>query len=154
MTPLRQRFVDDLRLRNYAARTIEAYVAGVAKFARHFGRSPELLGAEDIRAFQLHLVERKASWSQFNQAVCALRFLYGTTLGRPEQVPLIPFGKRPKPLPCVLSPEEVASLFAAASPGRDCVLLADHLRLRPALGRSAPPAGPRHRQCPHGAAHP
>ena len=123
MTPLRQRFVDDLRLRNYAARTIEAYVAGVVKLARHFGRSPELLGAEDIRAFQLHLVERKASWSQFNQAVCALRFLYGTTLGRPEQVPLIPFGKRPKPLPCVLSPEEVASLFAAASPGRDCVLL-------------------------------
>ena len=123
MTPLRQRFVDDLRLRNYAARTIEAYVAGVVKLARHFGRSPELLGPEDIRAFQLHLVERKASWSQFNQAVCALRFLYGTTLGRREQVPLIPFGKRPKPLPCVLSPEEVASLFAAARPGRDCVLL-------------------------------
>ena len=123
MTPLRQRFVDDLRLRNYAARTIEAYVAGVVKLARHFGRSPELLGPEDIRAFQLHLLERKASWSQFNQAVCALRFLYGTTLGRREQVPLIPFGKRPKPLPCVLSPEEVASLLAAATPGRDCVLL-------------------------------
>ena len=123
MTPLRQRFVDDLRLRNYAPRTIEAYVAGVVRFARHFGRSPELLGPEDIRAFQLHLLERKVSWSQFNQTVCALRFLYGTTLGRPEQVPLIPYGKRPKTLPCVLSPEEVASLFEAAPPGRDRVLL-------------------------------
>jgi len=123
MTPLRQRFVDDLRLRNYAARTIEAYVGGVARFARHFGRSPDLLGPEEIRSFQLHLLEQKVSWSQFNQTVCALRFLYGTTLGRSEQVPLIPFGKRPKPLPCVLSPEEVALLFEAARPGRDCVLL-------------------------------
>jgi site-specific recombinase XerD len=123
MTPLRQRFVDDLRVRNYAARTIEAYVAGVVRFTRHFGRSPELLGTEEIRTFQLHLLERKVSWSQFNQTVCALRFLYGKTLGRPEQVPLIPYGKRPHTLPCVLSPEEVARLIEAATPGRDRLLL-------------------------------
>jgi site-specific recombinase XerD len=123
MTPLRQRFVDDLRVRNYSPRTVEAYVAGVARFAKHFGRSPDLLGPEEVRAFQVHLIERKVSWSQFNQTVCALRFLYGTTLQRPDQVPFIPFGKRPKKLPCVLSPEEVVQLFAAADPGRDCVLL-------------------------------
>jgi integrase/recombinase XerD len=122
-TPLRQRFIDDLRLRNYAQRTIETYVGRVVAFAKHFGRSPEVLGAEEVRLFQLHLLQQRMSWSSFNQAVCALRFLYGTTLGRPEQLPLIPYGKRPKTLPCVLSPEEVAQLLEAAPPGRDCVLL-------------------------------
>lgn len=123
MTPLRQRFLDDLRLRNYAPGTIEAYVAGVARFANHFECSPELLGPEDVRTFQLHLLQQQVSWSLFNQTVCALRFFYGTTLGRPEQVPFIPFGKRPRTLPCVLSPDEVARLFAAAQPGRERVLL-------------------------------
>lgn len=123
MTPLRQRFIDDLRLRNYAKRTIDTYVSQVAAFARHFGRSPELLGADDVRAYQLHLLERRVSWSSFNQAVCALRFLYRTTLGRPEQLAMIPYGKRPKKLPSVLSPDEVLRLLDAAPPPRDRVLL-------------------------------
>jgi site-specific recombinase XerD len=114
MTPLRQRMLEDLRLRNYGARTVETYVAAVAQFARHFGKSPELLGPEDVRTYQLHLLEqRHASWSRFNQTVCALRFLYRVTLGRPEVVTMIPFGKRPKTLPSVLSREEVLRLFAA-----------------------------------------
>jgi hypothetical protein len=76
MTPFRQRFLDDLRLRNYSPRTLEIYLQHVARFARPFGRSPAELGPEPIRASQLHLVqERHASWSAFNQAVCALRFL-------------------------------------------------------------------------------
>ena len=123
MTPLRQRFIDDLRLRNYARRTIDTYVSQVAAFARHFGRSPELLGADDVRAYQLHLLQRRVSWSSFNQAVCALRFLYRTTLARPEQLPLLPYGKRPKTLPSVLSPDEVLRLLEAATPPRDRVLL-------------------------------
>jgi integrase/recombinase XerD len=123
MTPLRQRFIDDLRLRNYARRTIDTYVSRIACFAKHFGRSPDRLGADEVRAFQLHLLERRVSWSSFNQAVCALRFFYGTTLGRPEQLPLIPFGKRPKTLPSVLSPAEVLRLLDAATPGRERVLL-------------------------------
>src|SRR5262245_29976408 len=122
MTPLRQRFVDDLRLRHYSPRTIEIYVAHVARFAKHCGRSPDTLGPEEMRAFQLHLLERKVSWSQFNQTVCVLRFFYGKTLGRSEQVPMLPFGKRPKKLACVLSPEEVAQLLDAARPGRERVL--------------------------------
>ena len=123
MTPLRQRFLDDLRLRNYAPRTIEAYVAAVARFARHLGRSPDTLGAEDVRTFQLHLLEQQASWSQFNQIVCGLRLFYAVTLQRPDVVRMIPYGKKPKTLPCVLSPEEVLRLFQAARPGRDRVLL-------------------------------
>ncbi len=104
MTPLRQRFVDDLRLRNYAPRTIESYVAAVTQFARHFKRSPDLLGPEEVRTFQLHLIGRKLSWSTVNQMVCALRFFFGTTLGRPHYLPLLVYGKKPRQLPCVLSP--------------------------------------------------
>lgn len=123
MTPLRQRFVDDLRVRNYSPRTIETYSGCVAQFAKHFGRSPDLLGPEEVRTYQLHLLDRGVSWSKFNQTVCALRFLYGKTLGRPEQVPMIPYGKRPKTLPCVLSPEEVARLIDATGPGRERVMV-------------------------------
>lgn len=123
MTPLRQRFIDDLRLRNYAPRTIETYVGRTVAFAKHFGRSPELLGPEEVRTFQLHLLERKVSWSSFNQAACALRFLYGTTLRRPEQLPLIPYGKRPKTLPGVLAPQEVLRLIDAAPTPRDRIFL-------------------------------
>ena len=113
MTPLRQRFLHDLQLRNYSPRTLETYLAHVVRFARHFGRSPEQLGAEDIRLYQLYLLQqRHASWSVFNQAVCALRFLYRVTLRAPFDVTMIPYGKKPKSLPAVLSRDEVAQLFA------------------------------------------
>src|SRR5437588_3979021 len=81
MTPLRQRLVDDLKLRNYSPRTIEAYVAGVAKFAKHFGRSPDQLGPDELRAFQLHLLAAGTSWSLFNQSIVSLRFIFDSTLG-------------------------------------------------------------------------
>jgi integrase/recombinase XerD len=113
MNPLRQRFLDDLRLRNYSPRTRKTYLEHVVRFARHFRRSPDLLGPEEIRTYQLHLLnERHASWSLFNQAVCALRFLYRTTLQAPFPVDMIPYGKKPKTLPDVLSRAEVARLFA------------------------------------------
>jgi integrase/recombinase XerD len=123
VTPLRQRFCDDLRLRNYSPRTIETYVAGVVRFAKHFGRSPDQLGAEDIRNFQLELLRRQASWSLFNQTVCALRLFYRITLQQPDMVTMIPFGKKPKYLPCVLSPEEVLCFIDAAWLDRDRTLL-------------------------------
>jgi site-specific recombinase XerD len=115
MTPLRQRLIQDLQLRNYSPRTVEAYVHHAARFARHFGRSPEHLGPEQAREYQLHLLGQKASWSRFNQAVAALRFLYSVTLRRPELIPMLPYGKRPKTVPCVLSQEEVLRLFDAAA---------------------------------------
>ena len=123
MTPLRRRFAEDLKIRNYARRTIDCYVAHVAKFAKHFGRSPADLGAEEVRAFQLHLLEQRVSWCVFNQTVCALRALYRLTLKRPDVVTAIPYGKKPKTIPCVLATEEVARLIASAKPGRNRVLL-------------------------------
>ena len=96
MTPLRQRLIDDLRLRNYSPRTIEAYVAGVAKFAKHFGRAPDQLGPDELRTFQLHLLATGTSWSQFNQIVCALRLCYTITLRRPGLVEFIAGHKNPR----------------------------------------------------------
>jgi site-specific recombinase XerD len=123
MTGLRQRLIDDMQVRNYSPRTVEAYVAAVAKVAKHFQRAPDQLTGEDVRAFQVHLLSAKTSWSQFNQIVCGLRFYYGTTLGRPEVVQMLPYGKRPKRLPVVLDVEEVAQLLATARPGRERILL-------------------------------
>lgn len=123
MTPLRERFIEDLRLRNYADRTIETYVSCVAKFAAHFHRSPSELGTEEIRAFQLHLLQRKVSWSLFNQTVCALRLLYGMTLGKAAVVEAVPYGKKPKKLPSVLSPAEVERLFDSVTNPRDLLML-------------------------------
>lgn len=114
MTPLRSRMYQDLRIRNYAPITIKIYIDLVARFARFFNKSPELLGPEDIRRYQVHLVqERKVSWTLLNQTVCALRFLYGVTLGQDWAIKHIPYAKREKRLPVVLSRKEVARLLRA-----------------------------------------
>lgn len=142
MSPLRRRYIDDLRLRNKSPRTIETYVLRVGLFAKHFGRSPEQLGPDEIRSYQQHLLARQVSWSQFNQAVCALRFLYNVTLGRPEVITHLPFAKRPRTLPTVLSPDEVVRLLQAALAGRDRTLLdvaySCGLRLKELLGLQVP----------------
>jgi hypothetical protein len=83
MTPLRRRMIEDMRLKNLAPRTIEAYAMRVATFARHFGQSPDALGRDEVRSYLLHLVQEKhVSWSVYNQTVAALRFLYEVTLDR------------------------------------------------------------------------
>jgi site-specific recombinase XerD len=123
MSALRQRLIEDMQVRNYSPRTVEAYVAAVVKLTKHFLRAPDQLTSEELRSFQVHLLSVKTSWSQFNQIVCGLRFFYGTTLGRSEVVETLPYGKRPKVLPVVLSMEEVAQLLAAAKPGRERMLL-------------------------------
>ena len=88
-----------------------------------YQRSPAAISAEEIRAFQVELLSRKVSWSQFNQIVSALRFFYAVTLARPGMVQMLPYGKKPKTLPTVLSVEEVNQLLAAARPGQQRMLL-------------------------------
>lgn len=114
MSPLRTRMIQDLRIRNYAPSTIKTYIKRVAAFARFFGRSPELLGPEDIRTYQVHLVDdRKLSWTVLNQTVSALRFLYRVTLRRDWVIQSIPYAKQEKKLPVILSHKEVARLLHA-----------------------------------------
>lgn len=113
MTPLRQRMIEDMQIRNFSPRTVKCYAGQVARFAKHFGTSPERLGPEHVRQYQLYLVQvKKASWSSFNQTVCALKFLYKYTLPQDWNVVQIPFAKLPKKLPVVLDREEVQRLLA------------------------------------------
>jgi len=75
MTPLRKRMIEEMELRNFAPKTIELYVDNVAKFAKHFGKSPELLGEEHVREYLVYLVEeRKLAWGTYTQALAALRY--------------------------------------------------------------------------------
>jgi site-specific recombinase XerD len=120
MTPYRKhqskiiiRFAQDMKIRNFAANTIDAYTYHVSKFEQFLHpQTVELATPEDIRRFQLHLVEdRKLGFSSFNQAVCGLRLLYSQTIKRDWPVVMIPFGKRARTLPTVLSDQEVAALL-------------------------------------------
>lgn len=114
MTPLRQRMIEDMRVRNFAPGTQSAYARQVARFAQHFGKSPEFLGLEELRAYQVYLVqEKQVSWSIFNTVVCALRFLYRITLGRDWLIQQIPFPRREKKLPVILSLSEVERFLLA-----------------------------------------
>jgi integrase/recombinase XerD len=114
MTPLRRRMIDDMGLRNLAPKTIEVYTQRVAAFAKHFQRSPEALGPDEIRTYLLHLVqERHISWSYYSQTVAALRFLYEVTLQRQGVMTRIRCPKVPKKLPVVLSRDEVTRVLAA-----------------------------------------
>ena len=103
---------EDMQVRNLAPSTIDAYTYHVDKFCQFFGKSADQLGPEQIRQYQLYLVnEKKVSWSSFNQAVCGLRFLYEVSLAKPWVIRHIPFGKRPKKLPTVLSDQEASRLL-------------------------------------------
>ena len=112
MTPLRQRMWEDLQLRNYSPLTIHCYLRCVAAFAKHFGTSPAHLGPEQVRTYQLFLVQEKhVAWPSVVQTVCALRFFYRVTLGRPVMLEYIAPPRRPFTLPIILSQAEVATFL-------------------------------------------
>ena len=116
MSPLRRRMIEDMTVRNLAPATQQSYLYAVAKFSRHFARSPARLGLEHVRAYQVHLAAQKRSWSHINQASCALRFFYGVTLGRSEVLAGIVSAREPQKLPVVLSADEIVQ-FLEAVPG-------------------------------------
>ena len=124
MTKLRQRMLEDLAVRNYSPGTQQTYASAVARYAKFHGKSPALLGPEHIREYQVYLVkQKKCSYDVLNGTVCALRFLYLTTLGKSWAISHIPYAKRAKKLPVVLSKAEVAKLLKAASNVTELVLM-------------------------------
>jgi site-specific recombinase XerD len=138
MTALRQRLIDDLHLRGYAERTVETYVAVVARLAQHFHAAPDQLSEAQLRAYLLHLTrERKLARSSFTQTLCGLRFFYEQTLGRRWTILDVARPKRDRTLPVVLSRAEVWRVLAAVqTPAyRACLttIYSCGLRLREAL---------------------
>jgi site-specific recombinase XerD len=107
MTPLRRRMIEDLRIRNFSPNTIAGYVGYVARFARHFGRSPADLGPEHARRYLVHLRDQRAGVGTMVQCVSALRFLYRVTLERDWAIGAIPYPKKERKLPAVLTRAEV-----------------------------------------------
>jgi integrase/recombinase XerD len=106
MTSLRTRMTEDMQIRNLAVHTQNTYLLQVALFARHFNKSPELLGPEQIRTYQIYLTnERKLATSSILIAISALRFLYKVTLKKTWAIDdVIPAPKKPQQLPIILSP--------------------------------------------------
>src|SRR5436305_397965 len=144
MTPLRQRMIEDMQVRNLSPNTQRSYLEQVSRFARHFSHSPETLGPEQIRSYQVYLTnERKLDPSSITIAVSALRFLYKVTLHK-EWVfqEVIPAPKKPQKLPVVLSPEEVLQFLASVpSPKHRTILTSCYaagLRVSEAIALEAP----------------
>jgi integrase/recombinase XerD len=114
MTALRQRMLEDLRIRNYAPTTVACYIRSVAEFAQYFNKPPDQLGPEEIRAWQLFLLnEKRVKLSTYIQSVCALRFFYQNTLHRRIEIDRIPLPRYEKKLPVILSKAEVKTLLEA-----------------------------------------
>jgi len=125
MTPLRQRMSEDMQVRNLSLNTQLSYVQQVSLFARYFGKSPENLGPEEIRTYQVYLTnEKKLAPGSILIAVAALRFLYKVTLHKEWPFDeVIPAPKKPQKLPVVLSPEEVLKFLGCVQSLKHCVIL-------------------------------
>src|SRR5258708_10536450 len=133
MTPLRQRMMDDMVIRNLADNTQSSYLLEVSSFASHLRRAPEVLGSEEIRAWLVYLrEERKLAPTSLHPAVGALRFLYRVTLKRPWSDEDFPLPKKPVTLPVILSLEETTTFFdSVASLNQPPILMtADATKLR------------------------
>ena len=112
MTPLRQRMIEDMQLRNFATTTQKNYIAHVAGFAKYFDKSPEVLDQEAIRQYQLYLLnDRKLSPETINQYISAMKFLYLETLEMPWTDEYFSHVRRATRLPVVLSGEEIMRFF-------------------------------------------
>lgn len=114
MGEIRDKMLADLTIGGYSEGTCKVYLQYAAQYVRHFRRPPTEMGADEVRAFLLHMVvERKLSRETVRIARASLRFLYGVTLNRPVEVAWIPVPRHQKRLPEVLSGSEVEKLLGA-----------------------------------------
>lgn len=114
ISPLRQRMIEDMSLRKLAPRTQSGYIRAIKNFTRFLGRPPDTATAEDLRRYQLHIVERGISNITLNATITALRFFFVVTLDHGELMAKMSSVREPRKLPVILSREEVARLIACA----------------------------------------
>jgi integrase/recombinase XerD len=123
MGALRQKMIDEMKLRNFSERTQQCYLSAVVGLVKHYRRSPDQLTQDEIRAYLLHLKERGLSASSRNVAISGMKFFYHQILGWNEKQLFIPPRKRSWQLPEVLSQKEVERLLLATAKQRDRCLL-------------------------------
>lgn len=114
ISPLRQRMTEDMRMRKFGEKTQTHYLRAVRQFTQYLGRSPDTASTEELRNYQLYLVDHGASPASLNAAICGLKFFFGVTLDRPEAMAKMKPVHLPRKLPEILSPDEVKRLIAAA----------------------------------------
>jgi site-specific recombinase XerD len=114
VSPLRQRMIDDMRMRKMGGKTQIAYIRAVRRLAAFLKRSPDTATADDLRRFQLHMVDTGTSPTTINGTLSGLKFFFDITLGRGELMVKMQPVPQPRKIPVVLSCEEVARLIAAA----------------------------------------
>ena len=119
VSPLRQRMIEDMRMRKLSPKTQTHYIRAVKNLTRYLGRSPDTVTVEDLRCYQLHLVNSGVSRPTINRTITGLRFFFEVTLDRCEVVKKMKPVHEPRTLPVVLSVEEVTRLLEAASGLRD-----------------------------------
>jgi len=113
VSPLRQRMIDDMRMRKFADKTQSHYIRAVKQFTQYLGRSPDTASVEDLRRYQLHLVDQGTSPASLNAAISGLKFFFDITMDRAELMAKMQPVHLPRKLPVVLSPEEVSRLIVA-----------------------------------------
>lgn len=113
VSPLRQRMIEDMRMRKLAPKTQTTYIRAVRRFAGFLGRAPDTASTEDLRRFQLHLVDEGASPITLNATITGLTFFFDVTLDRADVMAKMQSVRVPHRLPVILSREEVAKLIAA-----------------------------------------
>jgi site-specific recombinase XerD len=124
MTPLRQRMLEDMRIRNFSPHTQGQYIRRVAQFARHFGKSPDQLGLDDVRSYLVHLTERGVKSGVLSQVLTGLRFFYMKTLHKEWDFNALPYPIRERKLPDVPNREVVQRFFAEVRNVKHRVMLA------------------------------
>ncbi len=118
ISPLRQRMIEDMRVRGMGEKAQKGRIRAVKDFAAFLGRAPDRATREDLRAYQLHMAEENVGIPTFNHRIVALRFFFSITCGRDDMKRHMQFRRVPRKLPLVLSPEEVSEILdAAPGPG-------------------------------------
>jgi site-specific recombinase XerD len=113
ISPLRQRMIDDMRMRKFGEKTQLDYLRAVRNFTKYLGRSPDTAAVEDLRNYQLHLVDHGISPASLNSAISGLKFFFTVTLDREEVMAKMQPVHLPRKLPVILSSDEVRRLIAA-----------------------------------------
>jgi integrase/recombinase XerD len=114
VSPLRQRMIEDMRMRKLSAKTQSGYIRAVRHFSGWLHRSPDTASAEDLRRYQLHCVDRDVSPITLNAAITGLKFFFEVTMSRPELMAKMRPVRVARTLPVILSREEVSRLIESA----------------------------------------